>query len=54
VTLKIYDILGKLVFYEKNRNISLNSEIKLEAAKGVYFLKANTVSREMTKKLILK
>lgn len=54
VTIKIYDTLGKLVFYEKNRDLSQNPEIKLQAPKGLYFLKVNTTNREITKKLIIK
>jgi photosystem II stability/assembly factor-like uncharacterized protein len=53
VTIKIYDTLGKLVFYEKNRDLSQNSEIQLEAPQGLYFLKVNTLNREITKKLII-
>ena len=54
VTIKIYDTLGKLVFYEKNRDLSQNPEIKLQVPKGLYFLKVNTTNREITKKLIIK
>ena len=53
MTIKIYDTLGKLVFYEKNRDLSQNSEIQLEAPQGLYFLKVNTLNREITKKLII-
>ncbi len=54
VTIKIYDPLGKLVFYEKNRDLSQNPEIELKVPKGLYFLKVNTANREITKKLIVK
>ncbi|MDA9970846.1 T9SS type A sorting domain-containing protein, partial [Flavobacteriaceae bacterium] len=54
VTVKIYDSLGKLVFYEKNRDLSQNSEIELQAPQGLYFLKVNTTHSEITKKLIVK
>jgi len=54
VTVKIYDPLGKLVFYEKNRDLSRNPEIELRAPKGLYFLKVNTANSEITKKLIVK
>ena len=54
VTIKIYDPLGKLVFYEKNRDLSQNPEIELRAPKGLYFLKVNTANSEVTKKLIVK
>jgi photosystem II stability/assembly factor-like uncharacterized protein len=53
VTIKIYDPLGKLVFYEKNRNLSQNPEIELQAPQGLYFLKVNTSNQEITKKLII-
>ena len=54
VTVKIFDPLGKLVFYEKNRDLSQNPEIELKAPKGLYFLKVNTANSEITKKLIVK
>jgi photosystem II stability/assembly factor-like uncharacterized protein len=54
VTIKIFDTLGKLVFYEKNRDLSQNSEIELLAPNGLYFLKVNTSQSEITKKLIVK
>ena len=53
VTIKIYDSLGKLVFYEKNRDLSQNPEIELQAPQGLYFLKVNTLNQEVTKKLII-
>jgi len=53
VTIKIYDSLGKLVFYEKNRDLSRNSEIELEVSQGLYFLKVNSLNQEITKKLII-
>lgn len=53
VTIKIYDTLGKLVFYEKNRDLTQNSEINLQVQQGLYFLKVNTLNREFTKKLII-
>ena len=53
VTIKIYDPLGKLVFYEKNRDLSQNPEIELQAPQGLYFLKVNTLNQEITKKLII-
>ena len=54
VTIKIFDTLGKLVFYEKNRDLSQNSEIELQAPNGLYFLKVNTSQSKITKKLIVK
>ena len=53
VTIKIYNTLGKLVFYEKNRDLSQNPEIELQAPKGIYFLKVNSLSQGITKKLII-
>jgi len=53
VTIKIYDTLGKLVFYEKNRDLTQNSEINLQVQQGLYFLKVNTSTKEVTKKLII-
>ena len=53
VTIKIYDSLGKLVFYEKNRDLTQNSEINLQIQQGLYFLKVNTSRKEVTKKLII-
>ena len=53
VSIKIYDSLGKLVFYEQTRDLSKNSEIELKASKGIYFLKVNSLNKEITKKLII-
>jgi photosystem II stability/assembly factor-like uncharacterized protein len=54
VMLKIHDTLGKLVFYEKNRNLSENAQIKLVLPKGLYFLKVNIGNKVIAKKLIIK
>jgi photosystem II stability/assembly factor-like uncharacterized protein len=54
VILKIYDTLGKLVFYEKNRDLTQNSQIKLALPKGLYFLKVNIGNNVIAKKLIIK
>ena len=54
VMLKIYDTLGKLVFYEKNRDLTQNSQINLALPKGLYFLKVNIGNKVITKKLIIK
>ena len=54
VTIKVFDVLGKLVFYEKNRNLSLNPRIQFDSSKGLYFVKVNTKTKEVTKKLIVK
>jgi hypothetical protein len=52
--LKIYDTLGKLVFYEKNRDLTQNSQINLALPKGLYFLKVNIGNKVIAKKLIIK
>ena len=54
VTVKIFDVLGKLVFYEKDRNLRLNPNIELNSLKGMYYVRLNTNNKEITKKLILK
>ena len=54
VTIKIFDILGKLVFYEKDRNLRLNPNIELNSSKGMFYVRLNTNNKEITKKLILK
>ena len=53
VSIKIYDSLGKLVYYEKDRDLSQNPEIDLQVQQGLYFLKVNTLTQEVTKKLII-
>ncbi|MGB0770535.1 MAG: VPS10 domain-containing protein, partial [Flavobacteriaceae bacterium] len=54
VTIKIFDVLGKLVFYEKDRNLRLNPNIELNSSKGMYYVRLNTNNKAITKKLILK
>jgi hypothetical protein len=54
VMLKIYDTLGKLVFYEKNRDLTRNPQINLALPKGLYFLKVNIGNNVIAKKLIIK
>ena len=54
VMLKIYNTLGKLVFYEKNRDLTQNSQINLALPKGLYFLKVNIGNKVIAKKLIIK
>jgi photosystem II stability/assembly factor-like uncharacterized protein len=54
VILKIYDTLGKLVFYEKNRDLMQNSQIRLALPQGLYFLKVNVGNNVITKKLVIK
>ena len=53
-TVKLFDSYGKLLFYGKNRDLSNGGlEIDLSLASGIYFVKINTVSQEVTKKLII-
>ena len=54
VLLKIYDMLGKLVFYEKNRDLTQNPQIKLALPPGLYFLKVNIGNKVIAKKLVIK
>ncbi|MDA0317163.1 MAG: YCF48-related protein [Bacteroidetes bacterium] len=54
VTIKIFDVLGKLVFYEKDRNLRLNPNIELNSSKGMYYVRLNTNNKAITEKLILK
>ena len=54
VTVKIFDVLGKLIFYEKDRNLRLNPNIELNSSKGMYYVRLNTNNKAITKKLILK
>ena len=55
VTVKIYNTLGKLMFYGRNINVSNEFRIDVSAFEtGVYFVKLNTSKGEITKKLILK
>lgn len=53
-TVKLFDSYGKLLFYGKNRDLSNGGlEIDLSLASGIYFVKINTISQEITKKLII-
>ncbi|WP_282031495.1 VPS10 domain-containing protein [Winogradskyella eximia] len=55
VAVRIYNTLGKLMFYSKNVNLSNDYKIDTSAFKtGVYFVKLNTSKGEIIKKLILK
>lgn len=54
VTIKVFDVLGKLVFYEKNRDLNINPRIQFKSSEGLYFVKVNTKTKEVTKKLIVK
>lgn len=55
VTIRIYNTLGKLMFY--NKSVNLTNEFKIDVSTfntGIYFIKLNTSKGEITKKLILK
>ncbi|WP_405569495.1 T9SS type A sorting domain-containing protein [Winogradskyella sp. Asnod2-B02-A] len=55
VAVRIYDTLGKLMFYSKNVNLSNEYKIDTSAFNtGVYFVKLNTSKGEIIKILILK
>lgn len=55
VTVRIYNTLGKLMFYSKNVNLTNDFKINTSPfSTGVYFVKLNTSKGEITKKLILK
>lgn len=54
VTIKIYNTLGKLVYYAKDK--SLMNTLEINTANfdaGIYFVNVNTVNGFMTKKLII-
>ncbi|MDN3492510.1 T9SS type A sorting domain-containing protein [Winogradskyella bathintestinalis] len=54
VSIRIYNTLGKLMFYTKSENLTNDYKINLSTFKtGVYFVKLNTSKGEITKKLIL-
>jgi photosystem II stability/assembly factor-like uncharacterized protein len=55
VTVRVFNTLGKLMFYSKNVNLS--SIYKIDSSSfesGVYFVKLNSSKGEITKKLIIK
>lgn len=55
VSVRIFNTLGKLMFYGKD--VNLTNEFKIDVSaynSGVYFVKLNTAEGEITKKLILK
>lgn len=55
VAVRVYNTLGKLMFYSKSVNLANDFKINTSAFKtGVYFVKLNTSKGEITKKLILK
>jgi photosystem II stability/assembly factor-like uncharacterized protein len=54
VTIRIYNSLGKLMYYTKNE--SLINDLKIDVsqyASGLYFVKVNTINGLVTKKLIV-
>lgn len=55
VSVRIYNTLGKLMYY--NKNVNLTNELKIDVSTfdtGVYFVKLNSSKGEIIKKLILK
>ena len=55
VSIRIYNTLGKLVFYSKKLNVFNGYNIDVSNFEdGVYFVKLNSTYGEITKKLILK
>jgi len=55
VTIRIFDALGKLVYYAKNKTLTNNFEINTSSfTSGLYFVNINTIDKNITKKLILK
>ena len=55
VSIRIYNSLGKLIFYSKKVNLSNNFKVDVSSFNsGIYFVKLNSTKGEITKKLILK
>ncbi|WP_084203474.1 T9SS type A sorting domain-containing protein [Psychroserpens damuponensis] len=55
VSVRIFDALGKLMFYSKNINISQPTTIDVSSyATGLYFVKINNLQGSVTKKLLIK
>lgn len=55
VSVRIYNTLGKLMYYGKKINLLNGHHIDVSSYEsGVYFVKLNTIKGEITKKLILK
>ena len=55
VSVRIFNSLGKIVFYAKDLNLQNGQEIDVSSFNsGVYFVKLNSSKGEITKKLILK
>ncbi|WP_298898865.1 T9SS type A sorting domain-containing protein [uncultured Psychroserpens sp.] len=54
VSVRIYDALGKLMYFTKNKNISEPTTIDVSNyASGLYFVKINNTNGFVTKKLII-
>ena len=55
VSVRVYNTLGKLMFYGKNVNLSHGFKIDVTSyTSGMYFVKLNSTKGEITKKMILK
>lgn len=55
VSVKLYNTLGKLVYYTKNKDLTNNLKINTSNyAAGLYFVSVNTVKGLITKKIIIK
>ena len=55
VSVRIYNTLGKVVYYGKEVNLFNGLKVNVSTFNsGVYFVKLNTAKGEITKKLILK
>ncbi|WP_299334276.1 T9SS type A sorting domain-containing protein [uncultured Psychroserpens sp.] len=54
VSIRIYDALGKLMYYSKNESLGTPKRIDISSyASGLYFVKVNNVNGVITKKLII-
>lgn len=54
VSIRIYNSLGKLMYYTKNENLINSFKINVsQYASGLYFVKINTANAVVTKKLII-
>lgn len=54
VSIRIFNSLGKLMYYSKNQNSNTNFKIDIsQYASGLYFVKVNNAKGEITKKLIV-
>ena len=54
VSIRIYDALGKLMYYAKNKTIAEPTNIDVSTyASGLYFVRINTANGAVTKKLVI-